>query len=73
MAGNVAVQAQPAMRGWLARLRPRQQTEMVGYLFILPYLIAFVLFMLIPTVWGFYISLTSWGGLSAPRFVGFNK
>jgi multiple sugar transport system permease protein len=73
MAGNVAVQAQPAARTWLARFRPQQRTELVGYLFILPYLIAFVLFMVVPTVWGFYISLTSWGGLSAPRFVGLNN
>ena len=29
--------------------------------------------MVAPTVWGFYISLTSWGGLSAPRFVGLNN
>ena len=30
-------------------------------------------FMVVPTVWGFYISMTSWGGLSAPRFVGLNN
>jgi multiple sugar transport system permease protein len=74
MAGNVAVQAPPTVRiGWLARFRPRQRTEWVGYLFILPYLIAFVLFMLVPTIWGFYISLTSWGGLSAGRFIGLSN
>ena len=73
MAGNVAIEAAPARAGWLTRFRPKGKTEFVGYLFILPYLIAFVLFMLIPTFWGFYISLTSWGGLSAPRFVGLNN
>lgn len=71
MADDIAIQATPAARPWLARFHPKQRTELVGYLFILPYLIAFVLFMLVPTVWGFYISLTSWGGLSPGRFIGF--
>ena len=44
MAGEVVIQASPTARPWLARLRPRQRTEWVGYLFIMPYLIAFVLF-----------------------------
>ena len=47
MAGNVAIEAAPARPGWLTRFRPKGKTEFVGYLFILPYLIAFVLFMLI--------------------------
>jgi ABC-type sugar transport system permease subunit len=70
MAGNIAIQTKPEARPWLARFRPRGRTELVGYLFILPYLIAFVAFMLLPAIWGFYISLTSWGGLSPGRFIG---
>jgi len=58
---------------WWARSRSGERYEPVGYLFILPYLIAFVLFMVIPTVAGFYISLTSWGGLSQGRFVGLDN
>jgi ABC-type sugar transport system permease subunit len=47
-----------------------ERTELAGYLFILPYLLAFVLFMVVPALAGLYVSLTNWGGLNVPRFIG---
>ncbi len=41
-----------------------------GYLFILPCMIGFVLFYLLPTFRGFYISTTNWNLLRDPRPVG---
>jgi multiple sugar transport system permease protein len=41
--------------------------------FIGPHLVLFLVFALIPTVFGFYISLTQWNLRSAPKFVGFDN
>lgn len=43
------------------------------YLFILPFFLLFLAFQLIPTVWTFYISLTTWKGIGTPKFCGFNN
>lgn len=40
------------------------------YLFILPFILLFLVFQLIPTVWTFYISLTNWKGIGTPEFTG---
>lgn len=61
--------APPRPRSWL-RLRSGERTELAGYLFIAPYLVAFLLFMVVPALAGLYISLTNWGGLNVPRFIG---
>lgn len=45
----------------------------VGYLFILPALIGFVLFYLLPTMRAMEISLTDWNMLRAPRFIGIDN
>lgn len=54
----------------ILRTRSGERTEFVGYLFILPYLVCFVLFMVVPAIVGVYVSLTNWGGLNIPRFIG---
>jgi multiple sugar transport system permease protein len=41
-----------------------------GYLFILPTLLAFIIFYLIPTISIFVLSLFEWNLLNAPRFFG---
>lgn len=68
-----AVRRRPPARSWLAGLRPKGKNEPVGYLFILPYLLCFIAFMVLPTIGGFYVSLTNWGGLSAGRYIGLNN
>ena len=50
----------------------KRQEALVGYLFIAPYLVLFVAFVLVPVVWGFFISLHNWHVLGEQKpFVGF--
>lgn len=40
------------------------------YLFIAPFYVLYVLFMIVPVLAALYLSLTSWVGLGTPEFVG---
>jgi multiple sugar transport system permease protein/raffinose/stachyose/melibiose transport system permease protein len=42
----------------------------IGYLFVAPIVLFFVVFVGYPFLRSFYLSLTSWSGLGSPRFVG---
>jgi multiple sugar transport system permease protein len=44
-----------------------------GLLFIAPALIGFTFFYLLPTMRAFYIGLTNWSLLRAPKFIGFDN
>src|SRR6202047_2436994 len=44
-----------------------------GLLFVAPALIGFTLFYLVPTIRAFYIGLTNWNLLRAPKFLGFDN
>lgn len=55
----------------LHRWRPQQQNE--AYLFLLPSLIGFAIFVVIPILAAFAISFTRWNLLSAPEFVGIDN
>lgn len=44
-----------------------------GYLFSLPALIIFALFMIYPLIYGFIISLNQWDGLGEKTFIGFEN
>ena len=46
---------------------------LVGILFLLPYLVLWLLFVVIPVGYGFYISLHKWNPMGAPPFVGFDN
>lgn len=50
--------------------KKKSRRAWTAYLFVLPYLIAFVLFRFGPAIAGFLISLTNWNILSNPSFVG---
>jgi ABC-type sugar transport system permease subunit len=52
-----------------------QRTRLSGYLFILPALIIFLLFLVYPLLYTIYLSLTEWAGfdLSKITFVGFRN
>jgi multiple sugar transport system permease protein len=50
------------LRGWVK-----------GYLFILPSIIGFSVFVAYPLVSSVYYALTEWGGYDRPRFVGFDN
>ncbi|MBV8899882.1 MAG: sugar ABC transporter permease [Verrucomicrobia bacterium] len=41
-----------------------------GRLFVLPALIGFTLFYFLPTIRAFYIGLTNWNLMRAPKFLG---
>ena len=45
----------------------------IPYLFISPFFILFLLFQLIPVLWTFGISFTSWNGMKTPKFIGLDN
>lgn len=57
-----------AQRGQGGRWRPGQQSE--AYLFLLPSLLGFALFVLLPMLGSLALSLMDWNLLAPPRFVG---
>lgn len=73
---NVAVtdllSKQHSIVGESKRSRHRHQRKewLVGYLFILPAIIGFVVFVLYPLITTFYYALTKWNGITAPEFIG---
>lgn len=64
----------PATPVRLSSDRPRRNLlasqAFCGWLFITPALIGFTLFYLLPTLRAFYIGLTNWNLLRAPKFLG---
>jgi ABC-type sugar transport system permease subunit len=50
--------------------RRRVTRHPVGYLFVAPIVLFFVIFVGYPFLRSFYLSLTSWSGLGSPDFVG---
>ena len=53
--------------------RRRRKEEATGTLFILPYLLAFTAFIVIPVAMGILLSTTYFNLLEPPRFIGFNN
>ena len=47
-----------------------QDIRVVPYLYILPNMILFLTFMIVPIFMSFYYSLTKWNGLKPPEFIG---
>jgi multiple sugar transport system permease protein len=55
------------------RARPRWrigQRHLIPYLFILPNLVIFIVFLFGPTIYSFYMSFTNWDGLGSPEWIG---
>lgn len=48
----------------------RLKSDLKGYVFLLPYLFFFLVFILIPLVYGFALSFYSWDLFTAPKYVG---
>jgi len=58
-------------RAALARPRPRiRARDLLGFVFIAPWLVSFLLFDLMPIISGFYHSFTNWNALGIADFVG---
>jgi len=53
------------------QLKKAQREAVVGYLFILPNFLGFLVFTLIPVVFSFILSFAKWDMLTPPQFVGF--
>jgi multiple sugar transport system permease protein len=66
---GVQLRTQPRPRSiWR---RPLQRREAIDcYLFILPWLLGLIIFTIGPFLWGFYLSLSEYDGIRAPRFIG---
>ncbi|MGX7078288.1 carbohydrate ABC transporter permease [Globicatella sanguinis] len=47
--------------------------DSIAWMFIAPHLIIFIIFFLIPIIFGVYISLTNWDLFSQPEFIGFKN
>jgi ABC-type sugar transport system permease subunit len=52
------------------RRRRLRLKHVIPYLFVLPNLVIFAVFVFGPTLYSFWISLTNWDGLGVPQFVG---
>ena len=57
-------------KGRILPCNPRRSEAIAGYLFILPAMIPFFLFVLIPIVSAIVLSFTNYDMLSAPQFIG---
>lgn len=55
------------------RTRFTSSQAFCGFVFIAPALIGFTFFYLLPTIRAFYIGLTNWSLLRAPKWVGFDN
>lgn len=58
--------AAPAAQARPSRISP----QLIPYLFLAPALVLYLAWIIGPTLYTFYLSLTNWDGISAPKFVG---
>lgn len=54
----------------LARIKGSEKEAVAGYLFLLPNLIGFFIFTLVPVALSLVLSFVNWDMLSAPKFIG---
>ena len=52
------------------RVSMQKREAITGYLFLLPSLIGFVVFILVPVIWGLLLSFTDYDGFKKKNFVG---
>jgi multiple sugar transport system permease protein len=69
-AGRGLASAVRGIAAWPKFLHPKERTEKVAYLFMLPYLIFFLAFGLLPVLLGFVVSLTDWRIIGDWNWVG---
>ena len=71
---RLAVARQP---GFVARLRRAswkgQRIDWSAYVFILPFFVSFLTFLVAPILFGGYVSLTEWGIVGEPKWIGFDN
>lgn len=62
-----------ALAGDRPRRRRLRQRDVIPYLFILPNLVLFAVFVFGPVLFSFGMSFTNWDGLGSPAFTGLNN
>ena len=75
MSANAVERRQRKKRGRWQELKHaftglRREETIAGYAFLLPNFIGFIVFMLFPILFAFYIMLTDWNLSRAPQFIG---
>src|SRR5581483_10778116 len=71
--GQVLASGHGRQRSATRRRRYNRKEALIGYLFILPSIIGFTVFVLYPLFSSAYYSLTQWDGIKDPVFVGFKN
>jgi len=70
------IEAKPSP-GFVERLRRAswkgQRIDWSAYVFILPFFISFSVFLVAPIFFGGYVSLTEWGIVGDPKWIGFDN
>lgn len=51
----------------------QKREQWIGYFFLLPSFVGFIIFMLIPVIWGLLLAFTEYNGFRAPKFIGINN
>ncbi len=54
-------------------MKKNLRLSLVPYLFLIPYLFAFIAFRFGPSIAGFFVSLTKWNIIGTPKFIGFEN
>ena len=71
--------ALPAVQRGLEKLTPRTTrrsripARLVPYLFLAPAVILYFVWIIAPTFYTMYLSLTNWDGVSDPKYIGFSN
>ena len=64
---DLAIRLEAATRGGARDDRPR---DLTGYLFVAPFAVPFLLFNVLPVLFGAYVAFTEWGIIGSPRWIG---
>lgn len=62
-----------AREGALARSRPKRKWDLAPYLYVLPAMAVFAIFVLVPLGQGVWYSFTSWDGIGQATWVGLSN
>ena len=54
----------------MAGMATKKKQKLTPYLFLAPHLLMFLIFFLIPMVFGIYASFTKWDLFGSPKWVG---
>ncbi|MBL7163600.1 MAG: sugar ABC transporter permease [Anaerolineales bacterium] len=52
---------------------PRTKRDIIPYLFLIVPVIIYIVWVIAPMIYTFYLSLTNWDGLTTPEFIGFKN